>query len=49
MKFREPMPNHSSNLADKVKAALFSQLSEIADRVRDRTLVIPCAAWLKYR
>jgi hypothetical protein len=49
MLFHEPMPNPSLNLTDKVEAALFSQLSEIADRVCDRMLVIRAEPWLKYR
>jgi hypothetical protein len=33
MMFRVPMPNPSLDLADKVEAALLSQMSEIADQV----------------
>jgi len=49
MTFREPMANSSPDLTDKVEAALLSQMSEIADQIRDNMLVIRAAASLKYR
>jgi hypothetical protein len=43
MKFRVPMPNPSPDLFDKVKAAFFSQVSEIANQVCDGMLVTGAA------
>src|ERR1035437_10438683 len=43
MMFRVPMPNPSPDLTDKVKAALLSQVSEIADQVCDGMLVTGAA------
>lgn len=37
--FREPMPNSSPDLTDKLEAALLSQMSEIVDQVCDGILV----------
>ena len=36
---RVPMSNAPSDLAEKVKAKVLSQMSEIADQVRDHVLV----------
>ena len=49
MMFRVPMPNPSPDLIDKVKAALLSQVSEIADQVCDGMLVTGAAVLLKNR
>src|ERR1035438_3288129 len=43
MMFRVPMPNPSPDLTDKVKAALLSQVSEIANQIRDGMLVTGAA------
>jgi hypothetical protein len=37
--FREPMPNSSPDLTDKLEAALLIKMSEIADQVCDAILV----------
>lgn len=37
--FREPMPNSSPDLTDKLEAALLRQMSEIVDQVCDGVLV----------
>jgi len=47
--FRVPMPNPSPDLTDKVKAALLSQVSEIANQVCDSMLVTGAAVPLKNR
>ena len=49
MMLREPMPNTSLNLAEKVEAALFSQVSEVAYQICDGVLFIRAAAPLKNR
>jgi hypothetical protein len=49
MMFRVPMPNPSPDLTDKVKAALLSQVSEIANQVCDGMLVAGAAVLLKNR
>ena len=49
MMFRVPVPNPSPDLTDKVKAALLSQVSEIANQVCDSMLVIGAAVPLKNR
>jgi hypothetical protein len=43
MMFRVPVPNPSPDLTDKVKAALLSQVSEIANQVCDGMLVAGAA------
>ena len=49
MMFRVPVPNPSPDLTDKVKAALLSQVSEIANQVCDSMLVTGAAVPLKNR
>jgi hypothetical protein len=49
MMFRVPMPNPSPDLTEKVKAALLSQVSEIANQVCDGMLVTGAAVPLKNR
>src|SRR5664280_2140975 len=49
MMFRVPMPNPSPDLTDKVKAALLSQVSEIADQVCDGMIVTGAAVPRKIR
>jgi hypothetical protein len=45
--FRIPMPNPAPGLTDKVKTALLSQVSEIADQVCDGMFVTGAAVPLK--
>ena len=47
--FREPTPNSSPDLTDKVEAALLSQMSEIADQVCDGMLLSGAAVLLESR
>ena len=49
MMLREPVPNASPNLADKIEVALLSQVSKIADQVCDGVLLDGAAAPLKNR
>ena len=46
---RVPVPNAPPYLAEKVEAALLSQVSEIADQVCDGMLVTSAAVLLKNR
>ena len=46
---RVPMSNAPFDLAEKVKAKVLSQMSEIADQVRDHVLVAGSAVLLKNR
>jgi hypothetical protein len=47
--FREPMPNSSPDLTDKVEAALLSQVSEISDQVCDGIPLSSAAVLLESR
>ena len=47
--FREPMPNSSPDLTDKVEAALLSQVSEISDQVCDGIPLSGAAVLLESR
>jgi hypothetical protein len=49
MTFREPMPNSSPDLTDKLEAALLSQMTEIADQVCDGILLSGAAVLLESR
>ena len=47
--FREPMPNSSPDLTDKLEAALLSQMSEISDQVCDGIPLSGAAVLLESR
>ncbi len=49
MMFSEPVPNTPPNFAEKIDAALFPQVSEIADQVCEGVFVNGAAALLKNR
>ena len=49
MTFREPMPNSSPDLTDKVEAALLSHVSEISDQVCDGIPLSGAAVLLESR
>ena len=49
MLLRVPMPNAPLDLAEKVKAKVIGQVSEVADQVCDRMLIATSAVLLKNR